>query len=213
MNGNDVIEEVISHRVIPVLVIDELEITLPLASALAAGGLPVAEVTFRTEAAVDAIRLLSSETAVLVGAGSVIMPTQVDLAVDAGARYIVTPGFSPQVVDRCKELEVPVIPGVATATEVIAALERGLDLLKFFPAEASGGVSVLRALQGPFPSVRWVPTGGVNADNAAAYFEMTSVVALGGSWMVAPNLIAARDFAAISRLTSEAVHLGTKMNT
>ena len=171
--------------------------------------MPVAEITFRTEAAADAIRLIAAETGLLVGAGTVVRPEQVDLAVEAGARFIVTPGFSAAVVERCRELDVLVIPGVATATEIVAALDHGLDLLKFFPAEAAGGVALLRALQGPFPGVRFVPTGGVSAANAASYLALSSVAAIGGSWMVAPELIAARDFAAVTQLAREAVRLGS----
>ena len=155
------------------------------------------------------MRLLAHETRLLVGAGTVVRPEQVDLAVEAGARFIVMPGLSPRVVERCRELNVLVIPGVATATEVIAALDHGLDLLKLFPAQVAGGVALLRALQGPFPGVRWIPTGGVSAANAASYLALPSVAAVGGSWMVAPELIAARDFATVTRLTREAVRLGT----
>lgn len=207
MTGSAVSSALLSRRVIPVVVITELETVVPLAGALAEGGLPVAEVTFRTEAAAEAIGMLASETETLVGAGTVVRREQVDLAVEAGARFIVSPGFSAGVVERCRELDVLVIPGVATATEVIAALDEGLDLLKFFPAEAVGGVGYLRALQGPFPGVRWIPTGGVSAANAASYLALPSVAAVGGSWMVAPELIAARDFAAVARLAREAVAL------
>ena len=211
MTTNDVSTAVLGRRVIPVVVIRELETALPLADALERGGLPVAEVTFRTAAAAEAIRRIAGETTVLVGAGTVVRPDQVDLAVEAGARFIVTPGFSTEVVERCNEQNILVIPGVATATEVIAALDHGLDLLKFFPAEAAGGIRLLRALQGPFPDVRWVPTGGVNAANAASYLELPSVAAVGGSWMVAPELLAARDFAAVTDLTRGAVVLGAEV--
>ena len=207
MNRSEVLESLCAHRVLPVVVIEELESALPLARALSKGGLPVAEVTFRTQAAADAVRRLAAETDILLGAGTIVRPEQVDLAVEAGARFIVTPGFSSRVVARCRELGVPVIPGVATATEVIAALDHGLDLLKFFPAEASGGVPVLRALRGPFPDVRFVPTGGVSAANAGSYLSLPSVPAIGGSWMVTPELITARNFATITRLTAEAVRL------
>jgi 2-dehydro-3-deoxyphosphogluconate aldolase/(4S)-4-hydroxy-2-oxoglutarate aldolase len=207
MSTSAVADAVLRRRVIPVVVIEELDTVLPLAEALDEGGLQVAEITFRTEAAAAAIRLIAAETDVLVGAGTVVRPEQVDLAVEAGARFIVTPGFSAAVVARCRELDVLVIPGVATATEIVAALDHGLDLAKFFPAEAAGGVALLRALQGPFPGVRFVPTGGVNAANAASYLALPSVVAVGGSWMVAPELIAARDFAAVTELARDAVHL------
>ena len=160
----------------------------PVAEALAAGGLPVAEVTFRTAVAGAAIGRIAAETDVLVGAGTVVRPEQVDEAVEAGARFIVTPGLSLRVIERCRELDVLVIPGVATATEVIAALDQGLDLLKLFPAEAAGGVALLRALRGPFPHARFVPTGGISAANAASYLALPSVAAVGGSWMVAPDL-------------------------
>jgi len=196
--------DVLSGRIVPVVVLEELETAVPVASALAEGGLPVAEVTLRTAVAAEAIALIAAETDVLVGAGTVVRPDQVDEAVAAGARFIVTPGLSGRVVERCRELDVLVIPGVATATEVIAALDLGLDLLKLFPAEAAGGVPLLRALRGPFPDVRFVPTGGVSAANAASYLALPSVAAVGGSWMVAPELVAARDFAAVTRLAREA---------
>jgi 2-dehydro-3-deoxyphosphogluconate aldolase/(4S)-4-hydroxy-2-oxoglutarate aldolase len=206
---NEVANALLRRRIVPVVVIEELETARPLAGALEQGGLPVAEVTFRTEVAADAVRLLAHETRLLVGAGTVVRPEQVDLAVEAGARFIVMPGLSPRVVERCRDLNVLVIPGVATATEVIAALDHGLDLVKLFPAQVAGGVALLRALQGPFPGVRWIPTGGVSAANAASYLALPSVAAVGGSWMVAPELIAARDFAAVTRFTREAVRLGT----
>ena len=161
-------------------------------SALKRGGLPVAEVTFRTEASIRALGALAGDGELLVGAGTVIRPEQVDLARDAGARFVVTPGFSPRVVERCRELAMPVIPGVSTASEVIAALDHGCELLKFFPAEASGGAATIRALAGPFPHVRFIPTGGVSAANAPVYLRLPSVAAVGGSWMVAPTLLRAR---------------------
>jgi 2-dehydro-3-deoxyphosphogluconate aldolase / (4S)-4-hydroxy-2-oxoglutarate aldolase len=205
----EVANALLRRRIVPVVVIEELETARPLAEALGQGGLPVAEVTFRTDAATDALRLLAAEGRLLVGAGTVVRPEQVDLAVEAGARFIVMPGLSRRVVERCRELDVLVIPGVATASEVIAALDHDLDLLKLFPAQVAGGVALVRALQGPFPGVRWIPTGGVTAANAASYLALPSVVAVGGSWMVAPELIAARDFAAVTRLAREAVRLGT----
>jgi 2-dehydro-3-deoxyphosphogluconate aldolase/(4S)-4-hydroxy-2-oxoglutarate aldolase len=196
---------VLSGRIVPVVVLEELDTAVPVAAALVEGGLPVAEVTFRTPVAAGAIARIAAETDVLVGAGTVVRPEQVDAAVEAGARFIVTPGLSARVIERCREFDVLVIPGVATATEVIAALDQGLDLLKLFPAEAVGGIAVLRALGGPFPDVRFVPTGGISAANAAAYLALPSVAAVGGSWMVAPEVVAAHDFAAVTRLTREAV--------
>jgi 2-dehydro-3-deoxyphosphogluconate aldolase/(4S)-4-hydroxy-2-oxoglutarate aldolase len=196
---------VLAHGVVPVVVLDDLETAVPVASALAEGGLPVAEVTFRTAIAADAIGRIAAETDVLVGAGTVLRPEQVDEAVESGARFVVTPGLSLRVIERCRELDVLVIPGVATASEVIAALDQGLGLLKLFPAEAVGGVALLKALRGPFPDVRFVPTGGITAANAASYLALPSVAAVGGSWMVAPDLLAARDYAAITQLAAEAV--------
>jgi 2-dehydro-3-deoxyphosphogluconate aldolase / (4S)-4-hydroxy-2-oxoglutarate aldolase len=201
------VQAVLSFGIVPVVVLEELDAAVPVAAALAEGGLPVAEVTFRTAVAADAIARIAAETDVLVGAGTVVRPEQVDEAVAAGAQFIVTPGLSARVIERCRELDVLVIPGVATATEVIAALDLRLDLLKLFPAEAAGGVALLKALRGPFPGVRFVPTGGIGPANAAAYLALPSVPAVGGSWMVAPELVAARDFAAVTRLTREALDL------
>jgi 2-dehydro-3-deoxyphosphogluconate aldolase/(4S)-4-hydroxy-2-oxoglutarate aldolase len=202
-----VLARLLAHRVVPVVVLDDLAHALPLAEALTEGGLPVAEVTLRTPVAVEAIRVLAAETQLLVGAGTVISAEQVDAAVEAGADFVVSPGFSSSVVLRCAELGVPAIPGVATATEVLAALDQGLAVLKHFPAEAIGGIPALKALSGPFPDVRFVPTGGVSPANLADYLAAPSVVAVGGSWMVAPDLVANGDFASIRRLTSEAVTL------
>jgi 2-dehydro-3-deoxyphosphogluconate aldolase / (4S)-4-hydroxy-2-oxoglutarate aldolase len=211
MTGADVLAGACARGIIPVVVVETREGALPLARALHAGGLPVVEVTFRTAAAADAVRLLAAEGDILVGAGTIVRAEQVDVAVAAGARFIVTPGLSSRVVERCRELSVPVIPGVATATEVIAALDLGCELLKFFPAESSGGVATLKALGGPFPDVRFVPTGGITAANAGDYLRLHSVAAVGGSWMVAPSLRAANDFAGISRLAAEAVAMAAQV--
>lgn len=207
MTDHETIDLLCHRRVLPVVVLQELDHALPLAGALADGGLPVAEVTFRTAVAADAIRLLTAQTDLLVGAGTVVRPEQVDAAVAAGARFVVTPGLSRTVVERCVALDVPVIPGVVTASDVIAALELGLDVLKLFPAEAAGGVTLLQALHAPFPDVRWVPTGGVGAANAAEYLALDYVAAIGGSWMAAPALVAAGAWDEVSRLTAEAVGL------
>jgi 2-dehydro-3-deoxyphosphogluconate aldolase/(4S)-4-hydroxy-2-oxoglutarate aldolase len=206
MGEQTVIDSLLGRRVIPVVVVRDVAVAHPLGEALAAGGLPVAEVTFRTAAAEAALRVLA-ETDLLVGAGTVLHPELVDRAVEAGARFVVTPGFSDAVVSRCAELGVPVIPGVATASEVMAALAHGLDVLKLFPAGVAGGPSLLRALAGPFPDVRFVPTGGVSAASMADYLRLSCVAAVGGSWMVAPSLLEAGDFAEVTRLTTEAVAL------
>lgn len=210
MSNVDVLALLCARGVVPVVVADEIGVAGRLGDALKEGGLPVAEVTFRTAAALEVLRLLARDRELLVGAGTVVRPEQVDLARAAGARFVVTPGFSARVVDRCRELGVPVVPGVATATELMAALDHGVDLVKFFPAQTSGGVAMIRALHGPFPEVRFVATGGISAMNAAEYLAVRSVVAIGGSWMVAPELLQRRDFASISRLAAEAVQIAAQ---
>jgi 2-dehydro-3-deoxyphosphogluconate aldolase/(4S)-4-hydroxy-2-oxoglutarate aldolase len=205
-----VLEDVCAFGMVPVVVLDDLDRVRALGDALKAGGLPVAEVTFRTQAALAALRLLGEDRELLVGAGTVVRPEQVDLARDGGARFVVTPGFSRRVVDRCQELAMPVIPGVATATEVIAALDSGIELLKFFPAEASGGAPTVQALHAPFPNVRFIPTGGISSANAAHYLALPGVAAVGGSWMVAPALIRDGDFESVTRLAGEAVRIAAE---
>jgi 2-dehydro-3-deoxyphosphogluconate aldolase/(4S)-4-hydroxy-2-oxoglutarate aldolase len=192
-------------RIVPVVVLEAASDAAALGSALKAGGLPCAEVTFRTDAAEDALRTLCRDSELLVGAGTVLRPEQVDRALDAGARYIVTPGFSRSVVERCQARGVPVYPGVATPTEIQMALDAGLDVVKFFPAEASGGVAALKAIAAPYGMVRFIPTGGINAENLATYLSLNAVLAVGGSWMVSPALIASGNFAEITRLTRHAM--------
>ena len=204
---HDVLAAIGAARVVPVIVIDNAADAQPLAQALKAGGLPCAEVTFRTPAAEAAVAGMAREPGILVGAGTVLREDQVHRAVAAGARYIVTPGFSERVVRACQQIPVPVFPGVATATEVQMALEAGLDVLKFFPAEAAGGLATLKALSAPFPMVRFIPTGGVSAANLSAYLAHPSVLAVGGSWMVPAGLVSAGAFPEVTRLTAEAVSL------
>ena len=193
------------HRLVPVVVLDDALAAEPLAQALIDGGLPIAEVTFRTEAARDAIARMAKRGDILVGAGTVLTPQQVDLAVDAGAAYIVSPGLSRAVVERCGERGVAVLPGAVTATEIQAALEMGLTALKFFPARASGGVEAIKALSAPFGGVSFVPTGGIGPDDCAEYLGLPCVVAVGGSWMVPRQAIADGDFARVRDLTAAAV--------
>jgi 2-dehydro-3-deoxyphosphogluconate aldolase/(4S)-4-hydroxy-2-oxoglutarate aldolase len=200
-----VLEQACAQGLIPVAVIDDHEAALPLGRALASGGGRVIEVTFRTSAAARAIEQLAAEGSLLVGAGTVIRPQQVDAAHEAGARFVVSPGFDLRVVERCRELGLPVVPGVSSATEIMAALSAGISLVKLFPAEACGGVTLLRALHGPFPDVRFIPTGGLTEANAADYLRLPYVAAIGGSWMVAPSLLARGDFAAIAELTATAL--------
>lgn len=179
------------HRVVPVVVLDDVGKADELGAALAAGGLPVAEATFRTPEAAAVLRRLAERSDLLVGAGTVITAAQVDLAHGAGARFVVSPGLSATVVRRCQELDLPVFPGVSTASEIIAALDLGVETVKFFPAEASGGLGTIGALSAAFPQVQFVPTGGITLESAPVYLSHRAVAAVGGSWMVAPNLLAA----------------------
>ncbi len=194
-------------RLVPVVVLDAAADADRLAGALVAGGLPVAEVTFRTAAAQDSIRAMAARGDILVGAGTVLTPAQVDQAVAAGARFVVSPGLSRAVVERCGEHGVLALPGVVTATEIQAALELGLTTVKFFPAGTSGGAATIVALAAPFGEVSFVPTGGVGPGNLAEYLAIPTVVAVGGSWMIPRELVKAGDFAGIQQLTADAVAL------
>ena len=195
-------------RVVPVVAIPRADDAVPLARTLVEAGLPCAEITFRTDAAAAAIAAIAHAVPELrVGAGTVLSVAQADAALHAGASFIVAPGFDPAVVDFALERGVPVVPGVCTPTEVTLALARGLSVLKLFPAEASGGVSYLKALAAPFGAARFVPTGGIGPDNLAAYLAVRQVVACGGSWMVAKDLIAAGEFDTIGALAAEARRL------
>lgn len=191
--------------VVPVIAIDRAEDAVPLARALLAGGIGCAEITFRTAAAAEAIRRLTGEVReMLAGAGTVLTVQQAEQAALAGAQYIVSPGFDAAVVDWCQEHHVPVLPGVATPTEINMALARGVKILKFFPAEEFGGVRMLKALYGPYPEVRFIPTGGIRAHNLAEYLALPNVAACGGSWMATSKMIAGGQFEEIARLSTEA---------
>jgi 2-dehydro-3-deoxyphosphogluconate aldolase/(4S)-4-hydroxy-2-oxoglutarate aldolase len=198
-------------RLVPVVVIESPKAATPLADALAAGGLSCIEVTLRTAAAFDAIRALSGRDDVIVGAGSVRSGQEAEQAVDAGARFVVSPGFSDAVVKRCGELDVPVLPGAATPTEIMRALDAGLEAVKLFPAALLGGPAAVRALAGPFPSARFVPTGGVGRADFAEYLRLPAVLAVGGSWMVAPELLQAGRFDEVQRLAREAMTLASEV--
>ncbi|KQY46910.1 bifunctional 4-hydroxy-2-oxoglutarate aldolase/2-dehydro-3-deoxy-phosphogluconate aldolase [Cellulomonas sp. Root137] len=204
---SDILQSLAAHRLVPVVVIDDAAHADALAQALVDGGLPVAEVTFRTAAAADAIRAIAARGDVLVGAGTVLTPQQVDAAVAAGASYVVSPGTSRAVVERCQEHGILALPGAVTATEVQAALELGLTTVKFFPAGTSGGAKAVAALAAPFGDVGFVPTGGIGPANLAEYLALPSVRAVGGSWMVPRDLIRAGDLDAVRDLTAEAVSL------
>ena len=203
----DVLSALSAARIVPVVVLDDAADADALADALVSGGLPVAEVTFRTAAAQDSIRAMTARGDILVGAGTILTPAQVDQAVTAGARFVVSPGLSRAVVERCLEHGVLALPGAVTATEIQAALELGLTTVKFFPAGTSGGAGAIKALAAPFGGIHFVPTGGIGPRNLAEYLAIPSVAAVGGSWMVPRDRIKAGDFAGIKALTADAVAL------
>jgi 2-dehydro-3-deoxyphosphogluconate aldolase/(4S)-4-hydroxy-2-oxoglutarate aldolase len=210
---NDDFRRALEMRLIPVVEIHDADLAGPLAEALEAGGLPCAEITFRTAAAAESIRRLSGRSGFSVGAGTVLNLAQARLAADSGARFIVSPGLNPRVVAFGREKSIPVLPGVCTPTDVTAAFELGLNLLKFFPAEAYGGLKTLTALSAPFPMIRFVPTGGIDAANLADYLRHSKVAACGGSWMVKSDLIAGRRFAEIAERTRQAVAIVKRTGT
>jgi 2-dehydro-3-deoxyphosphogluconate aldolase / (4S)-4-hydroxy-2-oxoglutarate aldolase len=208
MSPGDTLTSLEQHRLVPVVVVDGADQGSRLAEALVAGGLPVAEITLRTAGGLEAIRAVARDHPdVVVGAGTVTNAAQVDAVVDAGARYVVSPGLSRSVVERAQHHGITVLPGVATPTEIMAALDLGVDTVKLFPASVVGGPAALKAFAAPFGDLRFVPTGGVSATNLADYLALKPVLAVGGSWMVAKNLVDAGDWAEITRLTAEAVTL------
>ncbi len=191
--------------IIPVVVLEDAKDAKPLGEALMKGGLPAAEVTFRTEAAEEVIRILSKEfPEMLVGAGTVLTCEQADAAMAAGAKFIVAPGFNPTVVKHCLEKGYPVTPGVQTPGEMEQAMELGLDFVKFFPAEPAGGLPMIQAVAAPYTSLKFMPTGGINKDNVKDYLRYNKIVACGGTWMVKGNLIEEGNFQKVEELTREA---------
>lgn len=204
----DINAKIESLKLVPVVVLEDAKDALPLAKALIDGGLPVAEVTFRTAAAEDSIRAISEAyPEMLVGAGTVTNLEQAKTAVAAGAKFLVTPGFSDEVTRYAVENDIPIFPGTCTPTEVMRAMSYGLKVVKFFPASQYGGLNTIKALAGPFPAMRFMPTGGINAGNVKEYLADKHIIACGGSWMVKSDLIAAGKFDEIKRLTQEAVAL------
>lgn len=204
-------EKLASIGIIPVIKINDAEKAVPLARALYAGGLPAAEVTFRTPAAAEAIRRIRAEVpAVCVCAGTVLNAETAARAVEAGAEAIISPGTNPAVVEWCLKTGVPVIPGCATPTEVEACMRMGLDFVKLFPAEVVGGVAMLKALAGPYGHMAFMPTGGVSPENAAAYLAQKNVVCCGGSWMVPEKLLESGDFAAIEQRARAAAEIAQR---
>lgn len=201
----DVISRIADIGIVPVIVLADPDLARPLADALAAGDLPCAEVTFRTPRAAEALKLMAQDSRLVVGAGTVLTVEQVDAAIEAGATYIVTPGYSRDVVRACQDRDVPVIPGVATPTEIQLALQDGIMLVKFFPAEAIGGTRALSAMAAPFPGLRFIPTGGISRENLEEYLALPAVAAVGGSWMAPAGLISRHEWADITKLAAEAV--------
>ncbi|MFR0359195.1 bifunctional 4-hydroxy-2-oxoglutarate aldolase/2-dehydro-3-deoxy-phosphogluconate aldolase [Streptomyces sediminimaris] len=192
-------------RLLPVLTVPSTATAGPLADALAAGGARCAEVTFRTPDAERVLKTMAAHGGLAVGAGTVLTPEQAERAVAAGARFVVSPGYDEEVIAKCRELRVPVVPGIATATELMWALKAGLDTVKLFPAEPLGGPRALRALAAPFPGVRFIPTGGIDASRLTAYLADRAVLAVGGSWMATAAHLERGDYQEIRRLTADAV--------
>lgn len=205
---SEILEKIKEIGIVPVIVLEDSKDALPLAEALMEGGLPCAEVTFRTAAAEDSIRAISQAyPEMLVGAGTVLTTEQVDRAVAAGAKFIVSPGFNPRIVQYCQEKGVPITPGCSSPTDIEQALEQGLKVVKFFPAEQLGGLAMIKALAGPYVDVSFMPTGGINAGNVKDYLAYNRILACGGSWMVKGDLIKAGDFQRITELVKEAKQL------
>jgi 2-dehydro-3-deoxyphosphogluconate aldolase/(4S)-4-hydroxy-2-oxoglutarate aldolase len=201
-------------KIIPVIKIDSVDQALPLAEALQAGELPGAEITFRTEAAAGAIKAIRSAFPTMItGAGTVINLEQAQRAIDAGAQFFVSPGYDPELVDFAQSNTIPILPGINNPTGIQQALKQGLDVVKFFPAEASGGVAMIDALSAPFPQVRFMPTGGIGVKNLSDYLNRKAVLAVGGSWMVPGTLIAEGKWKEIEALTRDAVLLAGQLRT
>ena len=207
-----VIEKISAFGIIPVVVLEDAKDAAPLAKALVEGGLPCAEGTFRTDTAEESIKIMTSEYPdMFVGAGTVLTIEQVDRAVAAGAKFIVSPGFDPEIVDYCLSKEISVFPGCITPSEVVQAVKRGLKAVKFFPAEQFGGVAAIKAIAAPYVGVKFMPTGGINAKNLESYLSCDKIVACGGSWMVKGDLIKEGKFNEIKAMTEEAVKLAAEI--
>lgn len=204
---NEILTQIQKIGIVPVVVLNDAKDAEPLAKALCAGGLPCAEVTFRTAAAAESIKIMTSKFPnMLVGAGTVLTTEQVDQALEAGARFIVSPGLNPTIVRYCLKKGVPVTPGTTNPSDIEQALELGLEVVKFFPAEAAGGIKMIKAMAAPYVNMKFMPTGGINADNLTSYLDFPKIIACGGSWMVSSALVEAGKFDEIEALTREAVH-------
>ena len=209
---NPVLEKIQKTGIIPVVVLNDVKDAEPLAKALIEGGLPCAEVTFRTDAAEESIRIMKEKfPEMLLGAGTVLTTEQVDRAVAAGAEFIVSPGLNPRIVKYCVEKNIPITPGCANASDIEQALENGLEVVKFFPAEPAGGLKMIKALAAPYVSLKFMPTGGISASNVRDYLAYDRIIACGGSWMCTSDLIKAGDFEKIKELTAEAAAIVKEM--
>lgn len=205
---NKILEEISKIGIVPVIALDDVKDAEPLAKALIEGGLPCAEVTFRTKAAEESIKIMSSKfPELLVGAGTVLTIEQADKAVAAGAKFIVSPGFNPKVVKHCIEKEIPVTPGCSSPSDVEQAIELGLEVVKFFPAEAAGGLNMIKSMAAPYVNMKFMPTGGINEKNVTSYLDFDKIIACGGSWMVNKDMVKAGDFEGVKKLTKKAVEV------
>ena len=203
---NEVLKQIGAFGVVPVVKLDRVEDAVPLAKALVDGGLPLAEVTFRTDAAEASIKAMSEAyPEMLLGAGTVLTTDQVDRAVAAGAKFIVSPGLNPKIVSYCVSKNIPITPGCSNPSDIEAAIELGLDVVKFFPAEACGGLAAIKAMSAPYGGIKFMPTGGINENNIGSYLAFNKILACGGSWMVKDSLIKEGNFAEITRMTRAAV--------
>ncbi len=198
---NKVLEEISKIGIVPVIALDDVKDAELLAKALIEGGIPCAEVTFRTKAAEESIKIMSSKfPELLVGAGTVLTIEQADKAVAAGAKFIVSPGFNPKVVKHCIEKDIPVTPGCSSPSDVEQAIELGLEVVKFFPAEAAGGLNMIKSMAAPYVNMKFMPTGGINEKNVTSYLDFDKVIACGGSWMVNKDMVKAGDFESIKKM-------------
>ena len=208
MNITTLTEQLRTIKIVPVIALDNAADAVPLGAALRESGIPVAEITFRSPAAAEAIRRLrDADPDILIAAGTVLNAAQAKAAQQAGADFIVSPGFNPNTVKACQDMDIPITPGINNPTAIEAALEHGIDTVKYFPAEASGGIPMLKALLAPYAMLKIMPTGGINAKNIRDYLAINNVIACGGSWMVEKSLLATQNWAEVERLGKEAVAL------
>lgn len=208
MTSKDLFQQIEQHKIVPVVKLDRAADAQPLCEALCAGGLPVAEITFRTDAAEESIRIATAKYPdMLVGAGTITNTEQARRAVDAGAKFLVSPGFSRKITEWALDHQIPIFPGTCTPSEIMEAMEYQLSVVKFFPAVQYGGLTTIKSLAAPFPSMRFMPTGGINIDNIQEYLAFEKIIACGGSWMVKDSFIKDGNFNKIRELTAQAVSL------